>query len=69
MSLFNLKSVPLVIASVIGFQSCIAEAVTVNINQFVDEWSESKSYQAGNVVTYKNQTFISLQPESVFDFT
>lgn len=61
MSLFNLKSVPLVIASVIGFQSCIAEAVTVNINQFVDEWSESKSYQAGNVVTYKNQTFISLQ--------
>ena len=57
----NIRTLTLIAASIIGFQSPTSEAVTVNINQFVDEWTDDKSYQAGNLVTYKNQTFISIQ--------
>ena len=37
-----------------------AQALTVNINYYQGAWASGVNYSSGNVVTYNNQTFLSL---------
>jgi len=50
----------LMVGFLLGVQIAPADAVTIAVNNYQGSWVGTTTYSAGNIVTYNNQTFLSL---------